>query len=240
MNKQFLREFVDTIQKHESKEDVIYSIVRFLRDQTKAFSVAIRLQEGEDFPYYSTVGFSDKFIKIENFLCCRDQDGKVVRDKCDKAKLDCMCGTLLNKCLPEDKKCLECYTKNGGFWTNSVNTLIKETEGQVGVSNIRGTCITSGYKSMAIIPIPLKGENIGLIQVNDFEENRFNPEMISNIEELAAMIGCVIGHLDTQENLKNEKKRLVKENLKLIVKDLKNMSEAILKKNGNGDSNGNK
>ena len=235
MNKQFLREFVDTIQKYENKEDVIYSIVRFIRDQTKAFSIAIRIQDGEDFPYYSTMGFSDKFVKMENFLCCRDEKGVIIRDKCNKAKLDCMCGTLLNKCIPEEKQCLKCYTENGGFWTNSVQTLIDETEGQVGVSNVRGTYITSGYKSMAIIPIPLKGENIGLIQVNDFEENRFSEEMIENIEELATMIGCVIGHLDTQENLKKEKKALVKENLKLIVKDLKSMSESILKKNGNGN-----
>lgn len=244
MNKQFLRDFVNSIQKYENKEDVIHSIVRFLQNQTKAFSVAIRIQDGDDFPFYTTLGFTDHFIKSENFLCCKDKDGKVVKDECNKATLECVCGAIINKCVNHEKQCMDCYTKQGSFWTNSAQQLIDESKGDIGVRT-RGTCIETGYKSIAIIPIPLKGINIGLIQLNDFETNKFSKEMIENIEELAAMIGCVIGHLDTQESLKEEKKRLIKENLKFIVKDLKSMSEAILKKNGNrsrnenGNGNGN-
>jgi hypothetical protein len=232
MNRDFLLEFIKTLQQHEDKDDVIHDIIRFLRSQTNAFSIGIRLQEGDDFPYYSTLGFSDKFLKVENFLCCKDQNGEYIRDKCNNVQLECMCGTLLNKCLPEEKKCLQCYTKNGGFWTNSVKSLIEETNGQVGVAKIRGTCIETGYKSMAIIPIPYKNKNIGLIQLNDFEENKFNQDMIDNVEELAAMIGCVIGHLDMQKTLQLEKEKLLKQNLKLIIKELRNSAETILKKNG--------
>lgn len=236
MNKQFLRDFISVIDKQDNKEDVIHSVVKFLQGQTHAFSVAIRLQDGEDFPFYTTLGFTDHFIKAENFLCCKDKDGKIVKDKCNKPTLECMCGAIINKCISHDKRCLTCYTKNGSFWTNSAKQLIDETDGDVGVRT-RGTCIETGYKSIAIIPIPLKGTNIGLIQLNDFEENKFSPEIIENVEELATMIGCVIGHLDANAALKLEKKKLVKDNLKFIVKDLKNISEAILKKNGNGNVN---
>jgi hypothetical protein len=229
MNKAFLKDFVNIIHKHEDKDDVIYEIVKFLRDNLHVFSVAIRLQDGDDYPFYTTLGFTDRFIKSENFLCCKGKDGKIVRDKYDKATLECMCGSIINKCVDPSKRHLSCYTEHGSFWTNSAKALIDETKGDVGVKT-RGTCIETGYKSIAIIPIPYKGINIGLIQLNDFEENKFTLDTIESVEELAAMIGCVIGHIDTTKALKNDKIRLAKENLKLITKDLKNMSESILKK----------
>jgi len=136
---------------------------------------------------------------------------------------------------PVYKKCLDCYTNRGSFWTNSVENLIKETEGNIGVKT-RGTCIETGYKSIAIIPIPYKDKNIGLIQLNDFEENRFSKDIINNIEDLAYAIGIVIGDLDIQKAKEYEKKEIVKNNLRCIIKDIQDVSESILKKHTSKDA----
>lgn len=210
-----------------NKDDIIAKIVLFLRNYLEVFSIGIRIKDGEDFPYYTTLGFSEKFLKAENFLCCKNKDGSIARDGCGNASLECMCGSIINK-IENPKKNLKCFTERGSFWTNSTKCLIEETKGDIGVKT-RGTCVEAGYKSIAIIPIPYKDKNIGLIQLNDFEENKFTLEIIEAIEEMAVMIGCLLGHMDLQNKIQEEKKNIIKNNIKSIAQTLRSMSENILK-----------
>ena len=218
MNKDLIENFILDLNNYKEKDDVLTNIVKFLRKNCEAFSVAIRIQDGEDFPYYSSVGFSDNFIKSENHLCCV-KNGKIERDAKNKAILECVCGSILSK-ANNIKNCPKCYTKSGGFWTNSVDNLIKETEGNIGVKT-RGTCVESGYKSIAIIPIPYKDKNMGLIQLNDFKENKFTNDLIDSVEILAAMIGKVLEKIDEEEAIKKERRKMKKKDLMAFITNLK-------------------
>jgi len=43
-------------------------------------AVAIRLQDGEDYPYFKVSGFPEEFVEMESRLCTYDSQGEVVRD----------------------------------------------------------------------------------------------------------------------------------------------------------------
>lgn len=234
MNNALITNFIEELKTYENKEDIICNIVRFLRKNSDAFSVAIRIQDGNDFPYYTTIGFTDNFIKSENFLCCKNKKGDIELEEDGTVKLECVCGNIISK-NEKCRKCMDCYTRNGSFWTNSASNLIKETNGDIGFKT-RGTCIESGYKSIAIIPIPYKDKNIGLIQLNDFEENKFSIDLISSVEDLAFMIGKVFEHLDEANINKDERRKVIKDNIKSIIKDLQRMSESILTKDAEAEA----
>lgn len=227
MNKKLLEDFVDLMDdlqsSEDNKDDVIYAIIKFIRDKLNICSVAIRIKDGKDFPFYTSLGFSDKFIKMENFLCCS-------HDSCDHPcdnHLECMCGAIINKKQQVDHTNKSCHTENGSFWTNSST----DTIGDVNIS--RGTCIKTGYKTIVISPISYNGVNIGLIQLNDYQENKVNKNIVEAIEEIGSIIGATLGKFHFHKLNQIQKKEAIKNNVKFIIQELITLSESILKKKEN-------
>jgi two-component sensor histidine kinase len=93
-------------------------------DLRQRAAVAIRLREGDDFPYYLTSGFPGAFVQAERFLCARDEAGQIVRDSQGSPVLECMCGNVL--CGRTDAA-LPFFTAHGSFWTNSTTKLLAST-----------------------------------------------------------------------------------------------------------------
>ena len=60
--------------------DVIRKIFALVKRFTGFEAAAIRLREGEDFPYVLVDGLTDDFVEAENSLCSRDEAGRVIRD----------------------------------------------------------------------------------------------------------------------------------------------------------------
>jgi hypothetical protein len=157
-------------------------------------SVAIRLQKDGDFPYFVYEDFPDFFIKKENSLNVKEEDGKIVRDATGSPIVECMCGNILkgrfNPTFPF-------FTEKGSFWTNSstqlLTTMTKEERQEVG--RTRDTCHHFGYETIALIPIKVRGNNIGLIQLNDSREVMFTLQKIEQYEQIADHVGLVITNI---------------------------------------------
>jgi len=56
-----------------------------IKEFTGFEAVGLRLKEGDDYPYYETIGFPALFIEQENSLCEKADDGSTVRDAHGKA-----------------------------------------------------------------------------------------------------------------------------------------------------------
>ena len=74
---------------------LVGDILRLIKDGTGLEAVAIRLKEGDDYPYYVANGFSPAFVEVERFLCERDGSGKAVLDAGGDPVLECMCGNVI-------------------------------------------------------------------------------------------------------------------------------------------------
>jgi len=157
--------------------DIILLIKKFKDFQ----AVGIRIKEKDNFPYYETNGFSEKFIKKADNIC---KNNSINRS--NKKIFECMCGRIVTR---KTNPNMPYFTKNGSFWTNNLSQLIKENPNNISKSFSRNSCINAGYRSIALIPIKTNSEIIGVIQINDTRKDFLSYDIIRTLE----VIGCSIG-----------------------------------------------
>jgi PAS domain S-box-containing protein len=173
----------------------IEDLLTLIQQYTDIEAIAIRLQDGEDYPYFVYRGFDKKFIKLENSLCSRDSNRCVIRDSEGKPLLECMCGCVIRG---QTDSTYPFFTKKGSFWTNSTSTLIS---GSLNIKS-RNTCNVEGYESLAIIPLSTGPEIIGSLQLNDRKVGVFNDSLIQFMEELALIIGVAVRRTWQEDRIK--------------------------------------
>jgi len=171
-------------------DETMRRIIEIIRHYVDVEAVGIRLQDGLDYPYYSFDGFADEHILKENHLCAKNRDGGILVDSEGKPILECMCGNILMGRFDPEKPF---FTEGGSFWTNSTSKFIGSTTEKDRLTRTRDVCYLEGYESMALVPIRFEGDILGLIQLNDKGENRYNKEFIVHMEKIAQSIGIVIG-----------------------------------------------
>ena len=190
---------LDLLNRPESALTAISNILFAVRRSRGFEAVGIRMQEGDDFPYYETKGFTEEFVLAERRLCAYDEAGKIMRDEQGKAVLECMCGNVIRG--RTDGK-LPFFTEAGSFWTNSATDLPASTMEEDRQARTRNRCNAEGYESVALIPLRTGDEIIGLLQLNDCRRDQFTLEMIRFFEGLGASIGIAISRKRTEEQLR--------------------------------------
>ncbi|NLT67580.1 MAG: PAS domain S-box protein [Acidobacteria bacterium] len=169
----------------------IREVVRLIRELTAFDAVGLRLRKNDDFPYYEQEGFSEEFVRRENVLCSSCEVS------CGKPVLDCLCGLVLSGTTEG-----ELFTEGGSFWTNSFSKdLISEVIESQGNRNFRSSCVDSGYRSLALIPVRSGEEIIGMLQLNDRREGCFSLDKIQFFEGLADQLGLAFKRMQVQEEL---------------------------------------
>jgi hypothetical protein len=170
---------------------VLKDILQTISESFNFQSVAIRLREGGDFPYFLHIGFPEIFIQKEYTLNVKDKEASLILDADGTPFVECMCGNVLKRRVNPTR---QYFTKEGAFWTNSTTQLLKgltEKERKE-IGKTRNTCHNYGYESVALIPIHVTDEIVGLIQINDSRENAFTLEVIKQCQLLADHIGSIV------------------------------------------------
>jgi hypothetical protein len=179
--------------------EIIREILNYVKKTTGVEAAAIRLVNGDDYPYFSTEGFPDSFVKAENFLCARDMNNRIVRDAEGNPVHECMCGNIIHGRLDPY---LPFFTAGGSFWSNNTTKLLAETTEEDRQAHTRNRCNGLGYESVALIPIRTDPENIpiGLLQLNDREKDKFSMELIEALEEACCHLGVAIIRCKIEED----------------------------------------
>ena len=198
------RQVLEALNDPGSTKDAIREILGLIKTAWGFEAVAIRLREGEDFPYYETGGLPEHFVELERFLCARDHTGNLVRDAQGGPLLECMCGNVL--CGRTDPT-LPFFTKSGSFWSNCATDLPASTAEQKRANHTRDRCGAMGYQSRALVPLRVGTQIIGLLQINDQRQNQLTPELISYLEGLGASIGIALGRKRSEETLRTSEQK---------------------------------
>lgn len=185
--------------------ELMSSLTTSLQGWSGCEAVAIRLRDGDDYPYYESRGFPPKFIHEENHLCAYGQDGEILRDAKGNPVLECMCGNILSGRFDPSKPF---FTENGSFWTNSTTALLASTTEADRQSHTRNRCNTAGYESVALIPLRDDGQVFGLLQFNDPRQNRFTSSTIARFERMADSLAIALSRRQEQEKLKKSEEAL--------------------------------
>jgi len=173
---------------------VLTRILKEIHNLSGCESVAIRLHGDSDFPYHIHENFSEFFVLKENSLNVKDEDGNLILDADGTPFVECMCGNVLKRRFNPN---FSFFTEKGSFWTNSTTTLLTtmtDKERQE-VGRTRNTCHHFGYESVALIPIQVSGDTLGLIQLNDPRENMFPLNRIEQYELIADHVGIIVSNI---------------------------------------------
>ncbi len=206
------REILQILIEPGSWQESIQRVLVALKTRTGVDAVGLRLQQGEDFPYFVQDGFSKNFLLTENTLLERGKDGGVCRDKDGNVRLECTCGLVIcGKTDPSDPL----FTQGGSCWTNDSFPLLDLPSDQDLRLHARNKCIHQGYASVALIPVRTSDQIVGLIQLNDKRKGHFTLETIEILEGIAAHIGSALMRKRAEEQLRisEEKYRNIFENM---------------------------
>ncbi|MCP4216883.1 MAG: GAF domain-containing protein [bacterium] len=181
-------------------KSTLITIITYIKEFKDFEAVSIRLHDDGDYPYFIYNGFPDSFIKHENKLCSKGKNGERTLDpETGKFKLDCLCGNVIRGRVDVT---LPIFTKKGSFWTNGTTAMLAQSTEE----NLQGTtsnyCNASGYESVAMIPIKVKDEIVGLIQVNDKRTDMFTRDIVEFIEMIGQQIGLAVRNSLTYTKLK--------------------------------------
>ncbi len=190
-------------------EELIHAATAFIQKLSGCEAVGIRLKEENDYPYYETRGFPEEFVLAENWLCTRDEAGHPIYDSTGNPVLECMCGNVICGRFDPSKPF---FTAQGSFWSNCTTELLAATSAADRQSRTRNRCNGEGYESVALIPLQLGTERLGLLQLNDRSKGRFNLETIALLERLAGYLVVALAKFRAEEKL-----QALKEDLEMIV-----------------------
>ncbi|MCE5250517.1 PAS domain S-box protein [bacterium] len=185
--------------------DAVKNILIAIKQETGFDAVGIRLRTGDDFPYFVQNGFSEDFLRTENTLIVREKGGDVCRDENGNISLECTCGLVLSgKTDPSNPLC----TPGGSFWTNDSIPLLDLMADQDPRLHPRNRCIHEGFQSVALIPIRVKEEIVGLLQLNDRKKGRLTLDRIRFFEGISESIGIAIMRKQSEDALRESEERL--------------------------------
>jgi PAS domain S-box-containing protein len=202
--RQIAIEFLRLVNGSVGTRDLIQGATRFFQEYSGCEAVGIRLREGDDYPYYETRGFPQKFVLLENSLCLRGANSEPRRDGNGNPVLECMCGNVICGRFNPSKPF---FTSAGSFWSNCTTELLASTTESDRQARTRNRCNGEGYESVALIPLSSGNQRFGLLQLNDRRKGQFTAERIALWERLAGYLAVAVAKLLAQQQLQESEKR---------------------------------
>jgi signal transduction histidine kinase len=192
-------ELLEFINSCAGTADLVRAAATFFQEQSGCEAVGIRLKDGDDFPYFEVRGFPEEFVLLENSLCSRDAAGNIVRDAAGDPYIECMCGNVILGRVDPSKPF---FAPGGSFWANNTTRLLATTSDADRQTRTRNRCNGEGYESVALIPLRMGTERLGLIQLNDRRQNMFSKDTIALWERLAGYLAVALSRSRAEDDLR--------------------------------------
>ncbi|MHB1462264.1 MAG: PAS domain S-box protein [Armatimonadota bacterium] len=169
--------------------DSLKRAVTCIKTNIEFSAVGIRLQDGDDFPYYAHEGFQKQFMTVENHIVERGANNGIFCDDNGLPRLECICGWVISGKVDHT---LPFCTRGGSFWTNDLAALLGNPSDKIPWHHPHNTCLSHGYSSMAVVPIRSSERNIGTIQLNDLRKGCLTLDAVEAFEGIATHIGAAL------------------------------------------------
>jgi PAS domain S-box-containing protein len=185
-------------------DELMTALGGFLGSVSGCEAIGVRLRRDGDFPYYTTRGFPEAFVRAERYLCAYSADGRRKEDEDGNPVLACMCGNIICGRFDPSR---DFFTPHGSFWTNSTTRLLASTTEADRQARTRNRCNGEGYESVALLPLRSSGSTFGLVQFNDRRPDRFDAETIASYERLVDYVAIALAKFEAEEALTRSEER---------------------------------
>lgn len=209
-------QFLRLISEKDSTRDMLRGAVEFFWGLSGCEGVGVRLKNGDDYPYYESRGFPAEFVTRENRLCARDPEGDVLRDSSGAPLLECMCGSIICGRFDPDRSF---FSIGGSFWTNSTTQFLATTTEADRLTQTRNDCNAAGYESLALIPLHVGSNRLGVLHLADRREGMFSQESVRFWEGLASSLSVMLAKVAAEEEVRHaaREKSLILDNINAAI-----------------------
>ena len=186
----FSHRVLEISNKHIQMTPLLKEYVHEFEKFTGCDSIGIRvLDNNGNIPYEAYKGFSDSFYKTESPLSIKSDQ--------------CMC---VNVVKGETDPNLPFYTEGGSFYMNGTTRFLA-TVSEEYKGSTRNTCNQVGYESVALIPIHMGSNNLGLIHLADHRDNMVPLEKVRLVEGAAKQLAMAMKRIVSEEALRVSKEK---------------------------------
>jgi PAS domain S-box-containing protein len=199
-----LTTILSILNRHNEWQQLIKDILSEIKNHTGMDAVGIRIKEGMDYPYIEANGFTEDFIKSEKYLCARNGKGNIIFGPDGKPSLECICGKVISG---SREPSLSFFTEGGSFYTNSTSKLLATTGMNESLSRIRECFNANRYESVALIPLRIGDEIIGLLQLNDKQLNVLSADRMQFFEEIGTSIGIAYKRIEAEKRIRESEEK---------------------------------
>jgi signal transduction histidine kinase len=178
---------------------------RILLEFSGCNSVGLWLKERGKY-YISEVTRSRKQpFHLEIMPSLQNEDGKTIPGKQKNSRLEQLCIDILLGHFDPD---VPFFTKNGSYWTADAMKLHASQSKKESESRDRKIVIDGDNKSLALIPISVAKENIGLLQLKSVSPGFFSEEDVEFYEGIVQTLGIALTHRRAQVEVRERVKEL--------------------------------
>ena len=189
-----------------SRKEFLDTVVELLSGWTGCRYGGIRVVDDYgNIPYESYKGFSREFWEAENPL-------SIQKDQCVCIRV------ITGRTDPQEASMV---TPSGSFWSNNTFKFIEGLSEQER-TRYRGTCVQSGFASVAVIPIRYGEKVLGTIHLADDREGKVPLKVVEFIESLTPLIGEAVRRFNLEDQLRwdHETQKVINWIMGLWFKDI--------------------
>ncbi len=185
--------------------DFAREVSRMLLDFSECDALELRVKRNDKY-YLCTVRPGVKpWFEFEQLPCSQTEDGRMIPCSQDESAMETLCRKVTTGRVDRS---LPFFTKGGGFWTgdtNSVRISLLRADEPSHPDDLR---LAGDYQSLAIFPLAIGEDNVGLLQLQSKQKNFFTEEQIQSYEGLAQTLGVAMAHRSAQVSLRERIKEL--------------------------------
>jgi two-component system NtrC family sensor kinase len=185
--------------------DFAREVLKMLTDFSGCDVLELRLKRSDKYFLCQARRDEKPWFLLKQLPCSQTEEGKMIPCSQDDSATESLCRDII---LGHIDHSLPYFTKNGGFWAGEIADIpIKPSKtdlySEVGDSHLGGD-----YHSLAIFPLVVDENIIGLLQLKSELKNYFTREEIEFYEGLAQMLGVAMAHRSAQVSLRERIKEL--------------------------------
>ncbi|MGD8536968.1 MAG: ATP-binding protein [Candidatus Aminicenantes bacterium] len=185
--------------------DFLHEASRILLDFSGCNSVGLWLEERDKY-YRSEVTRSRKQpFHLEIMTTRQNEEGKTIPDTQKNSTLEQLCINILLGHYDPD---LPFFTKNGSFWTANTEKSLASQSKKDSESWAGKIARDGDYRSLALIPISVANENIGLLQLKSVSPGFFSEKDVEFYEGIVQTLGIALTHRRAQVEVRERVKEL--------------------------------
>ena len=172
--------------------DFAQEVCKILIDFSGCDSVELRLKRFDKYYLCQMFRGAEENFRVENLPCLKTKDGGMIPCSEDDTGFESLCQSLI---LGKHDPAIPSLTKGKSLWIGDTR-------------NLKGFHLQDDFKSLAIFPLLVDENDIGLLQLKSRQLDYFDQDEIQFYEEIAHTVGVALVHRRLQVALRERIKEL--------------------------------